>query len=178
MYMHQLLHSSENNMTNIFRISHILQTYLTSLQASEITAKYKKRGYQPQHKVNHSYSSITIILVIIFWNFTIFWYRPNSPPIHHFIMPSIANLVYELPNGLRPRILGNQEILEKSQIWVEAKPSAQSLFKKLDIGNSNQKSRKNGLLEFCLLFQIFCSGQQLIANIGNIYLLLYVFIIH
>ena len=36
---------------------------------------------------------------------------------------SIANLVHvlhhELPNELRLRILGNQEILEKSQIWVE-----------------------------------------------------------
>ena len=32
---------------------------------------------------------------------------------------SKANLVYELPNNLRLRILGNKEILGKSQIWVE-----------------------------------------------------------
>ena len=38
-------------------------------------------------------------------------------------MFSVANLVYELPhelpNDLRLRILGNKEILGKSQIWVE-----------------------------------------------------------
>ena len=28
-------------------------------------------------------------------------------------------MVYELPNDLRLRILGNQEILGKSQIWVQ-----------------------------------------------------------
>ena len=36
---------------------------------------------------------------------------------------SIANLVqefpHELPNDLRLRILGNKEILGKSQVWVE-----------------------------------------------------------
>ena len=35
------------------------------------------------------------------------------------MIPSIANLVYELPNDFRLRILGNEEILGKSQIWVE-----------------------------------------------------------
>ena len=31
-------------MTNILRVSHILLTYLMSLQASEIKAKYEKYG--------------------------------------------------------------------------------------------------------------------------------------
>ena len=39
------------------------------------------------------------------------------------VISSIANLVYELPhelsNDLTLRILGNEEILGKSQIWVE-----------------------------------------------------------
>ena len=39
------------------------------------------------------------------------------------MISSIGNLVYELPdellNDLRLRILGNKEILEKFQIWVE-----------------------------------------------------------
>ena len=60
-------------------------------------------------------------------------------------MSSITKLVYELPhelpNDLKHRILENQKILEKSQIWVE--PSAQSLFQKLNFGNSNQKTRKS-----------------------------------
>ena len=43
-YMHQLLHGSKDNMTNIFWVSHILPTYFTNLQASEIKAKCEKRG--------------------------------------------------------------------------------------------------------------------------------------
>ena len=42
--IYQLSHSTEWNMGNISRVYHILQTYLTSLQASEIAAKYEKRG--------------------------------------------------------------------------------------------------------------------------------------
>ena len=45
-------------------------------------------------------------------------------------------------------VAGNYEILEKSQIWVETKPSAQSLFKKFDFGDINQNSRKNGYQNF------------------------------
>ena len=51
------------------------------------------------------------ILIIIFWNFTIFQYRSNSPQVKGTLISSIANLVYELPNELpndfRLRILGN-----------------------------------------------------------------------
>ena len=43
-YMHQLLHGSKDNMTNIFWVSHILPTYFTNLQANEIKAKCEKRG--------------------------------------------------------------------------------------------------------------------------------------
>ena len=53
------------------------------------------------------------------------------------MISSIANLVYELPhklpNDLRLRILGNQEILGKSHIWVET----------LNLGSSSQKTRKS-----------------------------------
>ena len=59
------------------------------------------------------------------------------------MISSIANLVHELPNDLRPRILGNKEINGKSQIWVKTQPSAQSPFQKLNFGNSSQKCRKN-----------------------------------
>ena len=41
---HKLSHGSEYNMANIFRVPHILPTYFTSLKASEIQAKYEKRG--------------------------------------------------------------------------------------------------------------------------------------
>ena len=64
------------------------------------------------------------IPVIIFWNFTKFQYRSDSPQVNGNLISSIANLVYELPNNLRLRILGNYEIVEKYQIWVDTLPSA------------------------------------------------------
>ena len=63
------------------------------------------------------------------------------------MISSIANLIYELPhempNDLRLRVLGNKEILGKSQIWVETKPSTQSPFSKLNFGSSIQTTRKS-----------------------------------
>ena len=51
------------------------------------------------------------ILVIIFWNFTIFQCRYNSQKVKGNLISSIANLVYELPHELLHdlilRILGN-----------------------------------------------------------------------
>ena len=53
----------------------------------------------------------TTILLIIFWNFTIFQYRSGSPQVKRNLISSIAHLVYELPyelpNNLGLRILGN-----------------------------------------------------------------------
>ena len=60
------------------------------------------------------------------------------------MISSIGNLVYELsqvlPNDLRLRILGNKEILGKSQIWVETYPSPQSLFHILNFGETSNLS--------------------------------------
>ena len=42
----------------------------------------------------------TTFLIIIFWNFTIFWYRSNSPQVKRNLISSIGNLVYELPHEL------------------------------------------------------------------------------
>ena len=71
------------------------------------------------------------------------------------MISSIANLLYELPhelpNDLRLRILGNKEILVKSQIWVETEPSAQSPFQKLNLGSSSQKTRKGRYQTFLVL---------------------------
>ena len=64
----------------------------------------------------------------------------------HNNISSITNLVHEspheLPNDLRPRILGNQEILEKCQMWVQTQPNAQSFFQKLNVDHSCQKTCK------------------------------------
>ena len=55
-------------------------------------------------------------------------------------MSSTESLVYELPhelpNDLRFR-LKKLGILEKSQIWVDIQPSAQSPFKNLDFENGS-----------------------------------------
>ena len=57
-----------------------------------------------------------------------------------------------MPNDLRLRILGNKEILGKSEIWVKTYPSAQSPFQKLKFGNNNsQKVRKSGYQTFLFL---------------------------
>ena len=82
---------------------------------------------------------ISTILVIIFWHFLIIQLRSESPQVKRYLISSITNLVHELPNDLRLRILGNQEILEKCQMWVETQPSAQSPFQKLNIDNSCKK---------------------------------------
>ena len=62
------------------------------------------------------------VLVIIFWNF-MFYYRSDSPQAKRNLLSSTTNLIYqlspELPNKLRLSIIENQEILEKSRIWLE-----------------------------------------------------------
>ena len=71
------------------------------------------------------------------------------------------------------RILGNKEILGKSQIWVETQPSAQSLFQKLNLAIAVKKHAQTDIkfflscpvfLDFSILFQIFCLGLQLLGD--------------
>ena len=81
---------------------------------------------------------------------------------------SIANLVNqlspELPNDSRLRILGNKEILEKSEIWVKTESSAQSTFKKLSFGCSSQKTRESR----CQSFLVFSSYTGFLQSLQNI----------
>ena len=116
------------------------------------------------------------ILVAIFWNFMMFQCMSISPQVivhsRRTLISSIINLVYELPhqllNDLRLESLGNQELIENFQIWVETYRSAQSPFQKVTFGNINQKVRKSSikvfqsypiLLDF--LFEIYCPGLQI-----------------
>ena len=66
----------------------------------------------------------TKILVIMFRHFLIILLRSESPQVKRYLISSITNLVHELPNDLRLRILGIYEILEKCQMWVQTQPSA------------------------------------------------------
>ena len=56
-------------------------------------------------------ATVPAILVIIFWNFGIIYYRSDPPQVKLNLISSTANLIYklphELPNDLRCRILGN-----------------------------------------------------------------------
>ena len=86
------------------------------------------------------------ILVIIFWHFLIISLRSESPQVKRYLISSITNLLHEfpheLPNNLRPRILGNWEILDKFQMSMEKQPSTHSSFQKLNVDNNCQKTRK------------------------------------
>ena len=87
-------------------------------------------------------------------------------------MSSIANLVYEFPhewpNDLRLGILGNKEILRKYQIWVETCLPVSSLSSRNQtLAIAVKKHAKVDiklflsfivLLDFSILFQIFCPG--------------------
>ena len=82
--------------------------------------------------------NVAAILVIIYWNLTIFWYLSDSPQVKRTLIPSITNLVselrHELSNDVRLRILGKQEITKTSKIWEKTQPSAQSHLQKLKLG--------------------------------------------
>ena len=57
---------------------------------------------------------------------------------------------YELPNDFRHRISGNQEIMEKSQKWVELEPSTKS-----PLGKKNTlvpKISRNQISKFLILY--------------------------
>ena len=105
------------------------------------------RDFNQHWKCKEQKQNFQTILVMTFRNFTMFQYRSHSPQVKQNVLSSTGNLVYklhhELPNDLRLRILGNKEIIGKSQIWVGAQPSAQSLFQKFKFGNSSQKRCKS-----------------------------------
>ena len=74
-------------------------------------------------------------------------------------MPRLMNLVHhlahELPNDLRLRILGNQEIIKKTQNWVATQISAQQYpLQKSFFGKTQAKAEKHsGLVQFLLFFK-------------------------
>ena len=117
----------------------------------------------------HQSQGASKILVIIFWNFTIFQYSSHSPQSKPNSISSIAKLVYELPpelpNDLRLRILGNQKYQKNLKFgWRQSLvPSLSSRNSTLSIANKNHAKMDIKLffscpilLDFCILFQIFC----------------------
>ena len=95
------------------------------------------------------------ILVIVFWNFTIFEYKPDQPKVKQNVISSKRNLVYEVrhetPNDFAIRLLRKKEILGKSSIWVETQSHAQPPLPKFNFGSSSQKSCKGRYQTFIVL---------------------------
>ena len=86
----------------------------------------------------------------------------DSPQVKVNLISSLANLAFELPhelpNNLKLRILENQEILQKSQIWVEIKKLEVTRYAKID---TKLFFCCLVLLDLSILFQIFYLGLQI-----------------
>ena len=111
---------------------------------------------------------VAAILIIVFWNFTMFQNRSISIQVKRNLISSITNLVYKLPNqfpsDLRLKILGNQKIIEKLKVLVETQLTAHSSFQKLNFGNSSQKLRKSRYQIF-LVLSSFTGNLYFVLNI-------------
>ena len=141
-----------------------LLTLLIGRFLIEVTLSNKMSAFSRNlnHHLNFTEKNekFQIFLVIIFWNFTIFQQRSNSPQAKGNPISSLANLVYELPhelpNNLSLMIFGNQEI-------SNLRLCAQYPFKNLDFANSSWKTRKNRYQTF--LFFIFIRLLDFFPNI-------------
>ena len=114
------------------------------------------RNLNHHWKCQEQKENLHTILVIMFWKFTIFQYRSDSPQVKGNLISSLGNLVYklphELPNDLRLRFLESQSILGKYQILMDTQARAQPQFKNLDFANS----RFCFPVQFCWI-TLFCS---------------------
>ena len=61
------------------------------------------------------------------------------------------SVISRVAKRVKTRILGNQEMLKKSQIWVETQPSAQSPFRNLNFANNSSKACKSKYQTFLVL---------------------------
>ena len=75
-----------------------------------------------------------------------------SPQVKRIVIISNKHGIYELPNELpndfRVRILGNQEISGRSQIFKELYPSVQSSSQNESFVNTSKNSSKNEIKLF------------------------------
>ena len=94
----------------------------------------------------------TTILAIIFWDVLMFHKIFLSPQVKRIVIISNKHGIYELPNELpndfRVRILGNQEMSGRSQIFKELYPSVQSSSQNESFVNTSKNSSKNEIKLF------------------------------
>ena len=83
------------------------------------------------------------ILVIKFWEFLMLDQIFLSPQAKRMVIISTKHFIYELsyklPDDLRLRILGNKEILTRSQIFTQLQPSTQSSSQNGNFVNTSKK---------------------------------------
>ena len=95
----------------------LIGTFLTKLTFLNQMSVFS-RNWKHHWKCREQTENFQKIMVIIFWNFTMFYKRPDKPQVKRNVISSRENLVHELlrelPNGLRLRIFRNEEILGKS----------------------------------------------------------------
>ena len=82
---------------------------------------YKTRTYFTYivSSIKYIRKIISTILVIIVWDFLMFYQILLSPQVKRIVIIRNKQGIYELPNDLRLTILGNWEILRRSQIFIE-----------------------------------------------------------
>ena len=62
-----------------------------------------------------------------------------SPQVKSSVIISNEHGIYELPNDLSLRILGNYEMSKKSQNFIELKPNAQTYSRNENFVNTSKK---------------------------------------
>ena len=83
------------------------------------------------------------IFVITFWDVLMFYQIFFSSQAKRIVIINNKHSIYKLPNNLRLRILGNQEILRRSQMFVELQSRAHSSPQNEYFVNTSGKLFKN-----------------------------------
>lgn len=135
-----LIHQICSNLTSNNSIKTLMEDFKSRFQPTKI--KYhlqrllsnKVFGKPSDISTIHSFQLLCLstILVIIFWQFIVSQRVgfATSKTVHVNFAYEIA---YESPNNLGVKILENQGVLGKCQIWAEAQPRAQSPIQKLKL---------------------------------------------
>lgn len=135
-----LIHQICSNLTSNNSIKTLMEYFKSRFQPTKI--KYDLQRLLPNKVFGkpsdistiHSFQLLCLstILVIIFWQFIVSQRVgfATSKTVHVNFAYEIA---YESPNNLGVKILENQGVLGKCQIWAEAQPRAQSPIQKLKL---------------------------------------------
>lgn len=135
-----LIHQICSNLTSNNSIKTLMEYFKSRFQPTKI--KYDLQRLLPNKVFGkpsdistiHSFQLLCLstILVIIFWQFIVSQRVgfATSKTVHVNFACEIA---YESPNNLGVKILENQGVLGKCQIWAEAQPRAQSPIQKLKL---------------------------------------------